>query len=180
MFSQVRYRCEHLLNYGTGTVLYCTELRPLSCLYEYSTSTCTTVLQSYRTLLQSLFSVLVRVRVEVQYSSVSYVFSHKYGTVVHIYLETTTVRVPYRSVRYSGPSLAACTCTRTSTRLYCTVLYAYRTVFQTIFPVLVFVSSSYRYEYSFCSSKSCKQCRYSTVRVVYSSRTVSYRSTVLE
>ena len=26
----------------------------------------------------------------------------------------------------------------------------------------------------------CKQCRYSTVRVVYSSRTVSYRSTVLE
>ena len=59
MFSQVRYRCEHLLTYGTGTVLYCTELRPLSCLYEYSTSTCTTVLQSYRTLLQSLFSVLL-------------------------------------------------------------------------------------------------------------------------
>ena len=28
MFSQVRYRCEHLLNYGTGTILYCTELRP--------------------------------------------------------------------------------------------------------------------------------------------------------
>ena len=134
MLSQVRY-CygAHLLqvpyiNYGTGAVPYCTVHRPLSCLY--STSTCTTVLHSYRTLLQTLFSVLV----EVQYNSVPYVFSHKYGTVVHIYY--TTVPVPYRSVRYSGPSLA-CTVqysyllvrlvlrVRDCTVLYCTVLVPY-------------------------------------------------------
>ena len=59
----------------------------------------------------------------------------------------------------------------------CTVLYCTRTVLYFI----QYSPCSYEYRYSFCSSKSyCKQCRYSTVRVVYSSRTVSYRSTVLE
>ena len=139
MFSQVRYCCAHLLNYGTGIVPYCTVLRPLSCLY--STSTCTTVLHSYRTLLQILFSVLVRVLVEVQYSTVTYrTYPQVRYCCAHL-LNYSTGTVPHCTVLRP---LSCLYLYEYATVLYCTVLYSYRTLFQTIFSVLVRVHVQYR------------------------------------
>ena len=91
----------HLLTYGTGTVLYCTVLRPPPLLlvqyqYSYLYDDCTA---SYRTLLQTLFSVLVRVRVEVQYSSVPYRTCFPTSTVLSCTF-TKLLRYRYRTAVY--------------------------------------------------------------------------------
>ena len=72
--------CTFTKLYGTSTVPYCTVHRPLFiCLYEYH---CTALVPYFTS------NIILRARrstVEVQYSSEPYVFSQKYGTVVHIY-----------------------------------------------------------------------------------------------
>ena len=84
--------CTFTKLYGTGTVPYCTVHRPLFiCLYEYHCTalvpyfTSNIILRARRSTVDLQRSVIRFSTVEVHYSSEPYVFSHKYGTVVHIY-----------------------------------------------------------------------------------------------
>ena len=130
MFSQLRYRCEHLLNYGTGTgsVLYCTVR------YSGPSPACTVrvLVRLYCSTVVPYFTpnIILRARTstsrEVQYSSVPYVFSHKYGTVL-LCTFTKLLRYRYRTAVYGtqAPLLLVLVRVRDCTLLYCTrsVLY---------------------------------------------------------
>ena len=152
----LRYCCAHLLNY-TVPVPY----RTVRYIGPCSSSACTTVLHSYRT----LFTSKLRARtVEVQYSSVPYVFSHKHGTVVHIYY--SKLRYRYRTAVYGTQApfclLVLIVRVRQCTVLYCTVLCCARTVL-------------YFKQYSPCWYEY-RQLQY-RYRSIFEYRSVSYRST---
>ena len=108
----LRYCCAHLLNY-TVPVPYLT----VRYIGPSASSACTTVLHSYRTLLQTLFSVLV----EVQYSSEPYdVFPQVRYCCAHL-LNYGTGTVPQCTVL--RPLSCLYLLYEYCTVLYCTVLY---------------------------------------------------------
>ena len=169
MFSQVRYRCEHLLNYGIP-VPYCT-VRNLG-----PSPACTST---------------VRVLVRLYCSRTVLYFNHYYSSPCSYVYSTVAFRIRvFPQVRYCCAHLLnyygtgtvpQCTVLRPLSCLYL-YSYEYATVLYCTVRVPYCISNNIPRARTSTGavSKSCKQCRYSTVRVVYSSRTVSYRSTVLE
>ena len=141
MFSQVRYRCEHKLNYGTGTVLYCTELRPLSCLYEYLYD-CTAVVPYFTSI------IILRARTStsrgtVQLRSVR-VFPQLRYCCAHLLNYYGTGTVPQCTV------LRPLSCLYLYSYEYATVLYCTVRVPYCISNNIPRARTSSRYRYSFC------------------------------